>query len=53
MLQNTPIIVFCHYGIRSRMVVEFLQQQGVENAINLSGGIDEWARDIELDMERY
>jgi len=47
------MVIFCHYGIRSRMVVEFLEQQGFDNAVNLDGGIDAWARDIETGMERY
>ena len=50
---DQQIIVFCHYGTRSRMVVEFLKQQGLENVFNLSEGIDGWARDIEPAMERY
>ncbi len=50
---NKPIIVFCHYGIRSRMVVEYLQQQGLDNVFNLNGGIDAWVREIEPEMERY
>ena len=50
---DQQIIVFCHYGTRSRMVVEFLKQQGLENVFNLSEGIDGWARDIEPEMERY
>jgi len=51
--QEQLMIVFCHYGIRSRMVVEFLQQQGFTNVINLAGGIDAWAKEIEPTMERY
>jgi rhodanese-related sulfurtransferase len=51
--QEQLIIVFCHYGIRSRMVAEFLQQQGFSNVINLAGGIDAWAIEIEPAMERY
>ncbi len=51
--RNQQIIVFCHYGTRSRIVVEFLKQQGLENVFNLSEGIDAWARDIEPEMERY
>ncbi|MCK5809436.1 MAG: rhodanese [Cocleimonas sp.] len=51
--QDQQIIVFCHYGTRSRMVVEFLHQQGLTNAINLAGGIDAWAIEIEPTMERY
>jgi rhodanese-related sulfurtransferase len=50
---DKQIIVFCHYGIRSRMVVEFLHQQGLINVINLAGGINAWALEIEPDMERY
>lgn len=51
--QDKLIIVFCHYGIRSRMVVDFLHQNGFNNAVNLADGIDEWARLIDPDMERY
>ncbi|MCK5895465.1 MAG: rhodanese [Cocleimonas sp.] len=50
---NQSIIVFCHYGTRSRMVVQFLQQQGMSNVTNLTGGIDAWAIEIEPEMERY
>jgi rhodanese-related sulfurtransferase len=51
--QDKLIIVFCHYGTRSRMVVQFLQQQGMTNVTNLTGGIDAWAIEIEPEMERY
>jgi rhodanese-related sulfurtransferase len=51
--QDKLIIVFCHYGTRSRMVVQYLQQQGMMNVTNLTGGIDLWAIEIEPDMERY
>jgi rhodanese-related sulfurtransferase len=51
--QDKLIIVFCHYGTRSRMVVQYLQQQGLTNVTNLTGGIDLWAIEIEPDMERY
>ena len=47
------IIVFCHYGIRSRMVVEFLQEQGLNKLLNLDRGIDAWAQEIEPTMARY
>jgi rhodanese-related sulfurtransferase len=51
--QDQRMIVFCHYGIRSRMVVEFLQAQGFNNVFNLDGGIDAWAQEIEPEMRRY
>ena len=29
------IVVICHHGVRSRQVIQFLQQQAIENPINL------------------
>ena len=36
------IVVMCHHGGRSRMVTNFLRQNGYGNAVNLAGGIDAW-----------
>jgi len=47
------IIVICHHGVRSRQVIQFLQQQAVENLINLEGGVDAWAREVDPDMPLY
>lgn len=53
-LQNTDeIIVICHHGIRSQNVIRFLQQQSVGGLVNLDGGVDAWAREIDLDMPLY
>ena len=38
------IVVYCRTGARSGQVCAWLQQQGVEQAINLSGGIVGWHR---------
>tara|TARA_B100001996_G_scaffold380320_1_gene367552 strand:+ start:255 stop:572 length:318 start_codon:yes stop_codon:yes gene_type:complete len=46
------IIVMCHSGIRSMQVCLFLNQNGY-NAINLNGGIDAWAKEIDPTMKRY
>ena len=46
------IIVMCHSGIRSMQVCLFLNQNGY-NAINLNGGIDAWAKEIDPNMKRY
>lgn len=32
-----PIIIYCHSGFRSGLAVEFLQQHGIEGAINGGG----------------
>lgn len=47
-----PILIYCHHGGRSMRATEFLRAKGV-NAINIKGGIDAWAREIEPGMTRY
>jgi rhodanese-related sulfurtransferase len=47
------LVVMCHHGGRSRMVTNFLRQNGYGNAVNLAGGIDAWAQACEPGMARY
>ena len=51
--KETPLIVFCHHGMRSMQIVDFLGTKGYENAINLSGGIHAWAQDVDSGLRRY
>jgi len=46
-------VVICHHGIRSRQVALYLEQQGFTNLINLEGGVEAWAQDIDPTMNRY
>lgn len=46
------IVVYCHHGVRSAAVANFLRQQGF-NAVNLAGGLDQWAQTIDPKMKRY
>ena len=46
------IVVYCHHGVRSAAVANFLRQQGFK-AVNLAGGLAEWARSIDRTMRRY
>ena len=50
---NQPLVVICHHGARSQMVVDFLRNAGFDNAINLNGGIEAWACEIDKSMRRY
>ena len=50
---NQPLVVICHHGARSQMVVDFLRDAGFRNAVNLDGGIEAWAREIDRSMRRY
>jgi rhodanese-related sulfurtransferase len=47
------LVVICHHGARSQMVVDFLRSAGFDNAVNLDGGIDAWACDVDPSMPRY
>ena len=47
------IIVICHHGIRSRQVAKYLESLGFTNLINLTGGVEAWADQVEPGMKRY
>ena len=51
--KQQEIVVICHHGVRSRMVGLFLENHGFSNVINLSGGVDGWARDVDQGMKTY
>jgi rhodanese-related sulfurtransferase len=51
--RDRPLVVLCHHGMRSAMVADFLRSNGFDNAKNLAGGIDAWARLMDPDMRRY
>ena len=47
------LVVFCHHGMRSANVTQWLRGQGVENVTNLSGGIDAWSTEVDPSVPRY
>jgi len=49
---DREVVVYCHHGIRSAAVVEWLRGQGIP-AINLRGGIDAWALRVAPFLRRY
>lgn len=46
-------VVICHHGIRSRHVGMQLEHAGFGHIINLAGGVDAWARDVDPEMAVY
>ena len=42
--KDKDVVLYCRSGARSYHACNFLSQQGVDNVINLHGGIIEWAR---------
>lgn len=51
--QDKPLVVVCHHGMRSMQAVMWLRSQGFQNAVNLRGGIDAWARQADPRMATY
>ena len=50
---DDPIVVYCHAGVRSAAVAEFLKSLGFKDVRNLAGGVDLWARTVDPTMRRY
>jgi len=49
----TRLIVFCHHGVRSLNVVNWLRHQGVGACQSMAGGIDRWSLEIDPGVPRY
>ena len=47
-----PVVVYCHSGMRSFNAASWLKRQGV-NALSMSGGIDQWSKEIDPKVPRY
>lgn len=48
-----PLIVYCHHGMRSLRVVQWLREQGLEACQSMNGGIDAWSLQIDGSVPRY
>jgi len=51
--KDAEIVIHCHHGGRSLRVATWLRQQGYTKAASMSGGIDQWATDIDTSIARY
>ncbi|MEL6895104.1 MAG: rhodanese-like domain-containing protein [Planctomycetota bacterium] len=47
------LVVYCHQGVRSLQVVNFLRQRGIYHAQSMRGGIEEWSTTIDPTVPRY
>lgn len=50
--QSCVWLVVCHHGIRSAHACYYLERNGFD-VINLTGGIERWAKEVDLDMPLY
>jgi len=51
--RDAEIVCICHHGVRSANVAAALASMGFEHTLNLTGGIDRWAREVDPAMARY
>ena len=51
--QQIPVYIICHHGSRSVQVTGWLLKQGYQNVINVTGGIDEYARKVDSSVGFY
>jgi len=51
--REDEIVVYCHHGVRSAAVANYLRQLGYAKAVNLAGGLDQWARSVDPSMRQY
>ena len=50
---HKEIVTICHVGVRSLLALEILRAAGFSKVRSLKGGIDAWAREVDLGMAVY
>lgn len=51
--RTTPVLLFCHFGVRSTDFAVRLKEWGYEKVWVMKGGIDAWAQSVDPTMKRY
>ena len=51
--EKQEMVIICHHGIRSMQVARYFDQIGFTNIINLQGGVDAWAKQVDISMALY
>lgn len=52
--KDKKVVVYCHFGMRSASAIQQITREtGLKNLYNLEGGIDEWAREVDPEMDVY
>ncbi len=50
---GAPLVVYCHLGMRSMTVANWLVKRGLPVVHNLDGGIDAWSEAVDPSLPRY
>ncbi len=51
--KETPMIFYCHTGVRSMDAASYFAGHGFSNVKSLTGGIDGWSQSIDPSIPRY
>lgn len=51
--RDTPVIVYCHHGVRSLRVTAALRAMGYSDVKSMAGGIDAWSMGVDPTTPRY
>lgn len=51
--RDRPLVLFCHFGIRSRDAAHALIERGFKNVYVLKGGIDGWSQEVDRSVPQY
>ncbi len=51
--RDRPLVVVCHAGQRSLLAVQHLRRLGWSQAVNLRGGVEAYALEVDPAMARY
>jgi rhodanese-related sulfurtransferase len=47
------VVFYCHHGMRSLDVANWLRTQGIAGARSMSGGIERWSAEVDPAVPRY
>lgn len=45
--EGATLVVYCHHGVRSASVVDYLRKQGIDGVQSMAGGIDRWSVEVD------
>jgi adenylyltransferase/sulfurtransferase len=51
--RDAEYVVYCHHGMRSGLVADYLRATGFTRVLNLDGGIDRWSVEVDPSVARY
>jgi adenylyltransferase/sulfurtransferase len=51
--RGRDLVVYCRSGVRSLRAVQFLRRQGLDRAVNLTGGILRWIDEVDPTQPKY